>query len=385
MAAATASASATTSVPDQAVASGTSRSTWIQTNFETFRDEIDSHNDRRERLIKTSRDITALSKKLIFLLHRFPIPDFSSSSQFKIPQRLLSDAHAKISEIACLILRAGIEENLSAAAAVDGQEDPKTNRYRYERNIGGGLEEFIEGVSFFHFLTTRRLISPDEVQAFLSVKDDKTGEKRKIMSLKDPSVALEVPDEFVSCVSAREREREREGSRGRFHADRPDAFPQTFPIPTSRYLLGISDLTGELMRFATNSLSSTNNTNADPTAVVKLVLNLLRDLYEGERRRTCRYLKHTTSSLTHYYTLHVLCSAHTTHTTSPRPRQEATHHGTVVAKVRGSHVPVEHSHGRICSQERWWQWSRHGPKCGEGDDEEGIAGWQRRWACRRGC
>ena len=32
--------------------------------FETFRDELDEHHDRRERIIKASRDITALSKKM---------------------------------------------------------------------------------------------------------------------------------------------------------------------------------------------------------------------------------------------------------------------------------------------------------------------------------
>jgi len=32
--------------------------------FETFRDELDEHHDRRERIIKTSRDITAASKKM---------------------------------------------------------------------------------------------------------------------------------------------------------------------------------------------------------------------------------------------------------------------------------------------------------------------------------
>lgn len=32
--------------------------------FETFRDELDEHYDRRERIIKISRDITALSKKM---------------------------------------------------------------------------------------------------------------------------------------------------------------------------------------------------------------------------------------------------------------------------------------------------------------------------------
>lgn len=32
--------------------------------FGGFRDELDQHHDRRERLIKISRDITALSKKM---------------------------------------------------------------------------------------------------------------------------------------------------------------------------------------------------------------------------------------------------------------------------------------------------------------------------------
>ena len=32
--------------------------------FEGFRSELDEHHDRRERVIKASRDITALSKKM---------------------------------------------------------------------------------------------------------------------------------------------------------------------------------------------------------------------------------------------------------------------------------------------------------------------------------
>ena len=32
--------------------------------FETFRAELDEHHDRRERIIKASRDITAASKKM---------------------------------------------------------------------------------------------------------------------------------------------------------------------------------------------------------------------------------------------------------------------------------------------------------------------------------
>ena len=32
--------------------------------FERFRDELDEHHDRKERIVKASRDITALSKKM---------------------------------------------------------------------------------------------------------------------------------------------------------------------------------------------------------------------------------------------------------------------------------------------------------------------------------
>lgn len=32
--------------------------------FEIFRNELDEHHDRRERIIKASRDITAASKKM---------------------------------------------------------------------------------------------------------------------------------------------------------------------------------------------------------------------------------------------------------------------------------------------------------------------------------
>lgn len=47
--------------PTEAMAESTTN---ILSMFEGFRDELDQHHDRRERLIKISRDITALSKKM---------------------------------------------------------------------------------------------------------------------------------------------------------------------------------------------------------------------------------------------------------------------------------------------------------------------------------
>lgn len=42
----------------------------LQSAFSSFRRELDSHQAQRERIVKLSRDVTALSKQLIFALHR---------------------------------------------------------------------------------------------------------------------------------------------------------------------------------------------------------------------------------------------------------------------------------------------------------------------------
>jgi hypothetical protein len=41
-----------------------SRASPFMPMFEVFRSELDEHHDRRERIIKASRDITAASKKM---------------------------------------------------------------------------------------------------------------------------------------------------------------------------------------------------------------------------------------------------------------------------------------------------------------------------------
>ena len=48
----------------------------ILTIFKEFATTLDDYNDRKERLVKIARDITVLSKRIIFLLHRIPIPGY---------------------------------------------------------------------------------------------------------------------------------------------------------------------------------------------------------------------------------------------------------------------------------------------------------------------
>lgn len=66
-----------------------SRSSAIQAIFRTFCSELDDHHDRRERVVKASRDITALSKKMyapveiqLFSHAKFPVYVASQVNNF---------------------------------------------------------------------------------------------------------------------------------------------------------------------------------------------------------------------------------------------------------------------------------------------------------------
>ncbi|KAK4694964.1 hypothetical protein P7C71_g2699, partial [Lecanoromycetidae sp. Uapishka_2] len=81
--------------------------------FEVLRSELDEHHDRRERVIKASRDITALSKKIVQNL-RAPIPS-----------KVAKENEPRQKQITELFL--------SIAPDLQG-----TNAWRYQRNISGG-------------------------------------------------------------------------------------------------------------------------------------------------------------------------------------------------------------------------------------------------------
>jgi len=158
--------------------------------FEQFRKEIDDYNDIRELLIKASRDITNLSKKTIFLLHRMALED-STSTDGSTPAKCAAKyGYEKLREVQVIF----------ATLSVELQGD---RFWRYQRQVSPGLQEYIEALSFANFLDHGSLITFDQVQATLSD---------------------------------------------------PKGNPY-FPLPVSDYFLGLSDLTGELMRFAISGIS----------------------------------------------------------------------------------------------------------------------------------
>ncbi|EHY52042.1 hypothetical protein HRR83_003399 [Exophiala dermatitidis] len=142
--------------------------------FEFFRSELDEHHDRRERIIKASRDVTAQSKKIIFALQR--VRELGQPIHASILKQI-TPMHSTIKD-----LLQSIVPDLQGL-----------NAFRYSNNISGGIQEFMEAVLFQHYLITQGVMTYEEAAAQL---------------------------------------------------------PQGLTLTYEDYVLGLFDMTGELMRFA---------------------------------------------------------------------------------------------------------------------------------------
>ncbi|XP_002159057.1 translin-associated protein X isoform X1 [Hydra vulgaris] len=112
----------------------------LQNLFLWVRDRLDSRNDKREKILKFSRDITNESKKVIFSLLRKGIPT----------EMLLSEAEIKLQFLKKLL--SYISEELK-------EEDA----YMFHKSFSFGVQEFIEAVSLYFFIKNETLIEFDNV------------------------------------------------------------------------------------------------------------------------------------------------------------------------------------------------------------------------------
>ena len=94
--------------------------------------------------------------------------------------------------------------------------------WRYQRQVSPGLQEYIEALSFAYFLDRGSLITFDHVQATLSDPD---------------GIPVRLTYDVYKLYLIFEN------------------IWQYFPLPISDYFLGLSDLAGELMRFAISGIS----------------------------------------------------------------------------------------------------------------------------------
>ncbi|KAK1762071.1 Translin family-domain-containing protein [Phialemonium atrogriseum] len=198
--------------------------------FERFRDELDEHHDRRERIIKASRDITALSKKIIFSLQRVRKIDGD------IPQDIAKEMNARLNEIAKLL-------------AIIGPETQGINRHRYAYSLRC-LEELVEALSFAHYLKTQSLVSMDELT---SVTDDLA---RKGAAAEDEAMA-DADDDHRGAAEGHSKADAASGDPPATAAPQNASPPPTVQLTEYDYIYGLFDLSGEMMRFATTTTALT--------------------------------------------------------------------------------------------------------------------------------
>jgi len=187
--------------------------------FRGYAAELDSKHDRYERIVKLCRDITIESKRIIFLLHTL---DKDSKRE-----AVLGEAKTRLDNLTKTLFK-------SIATELDGQ-DP----YQYVRAYRGGLQEFIEAVTFYQYLKDTNI-------------EDWTHLEK--------SLIYEVPLKNQDSVEE--------------DVEQPTKTVSTLVAP-NEYILGIADLTGELMRKCINNLASGDIASCYQTC------NFVRDMYKG--------------------------------------------------------------------------------------------------------
>lgn len=189
------------------IVENTNENSFVLQQFRAYATELDNKHDRFERIVKTGRDITIESKRIIFLLHTID----KKSKQ----ESVLCEADLRLQNVA--------QNHFKAISRELENQDP----YLYLKAYRNGLEEYIEAVTFYQYLSSGNMKNWLELGKALTYT---SSEKSK----------------FIQIL-----------------------------ITPFEYILGISDLTGELMRQCINNLATGDSASCYETC------NFVRNMYKG--------------------------------------------------------------------------------------------------------
>lgn len=178
--------------------------------FSVFQTELDGKHDRYERLVKLSRDITVASKRIIFSVHRV--------SSEKNQEKCLAEIGEKLTQLESVKWKA-------VACELQGQ-DP----FQYLRAYSPGLQEYIEAVAVWQYVAERNIISLQDIQQRLTFRENSSDDSTSSISMPSSTEKDTPPPNMSSSTLL------------------------TVYIPPAEYVLGISDVAGELMRMAVHSV-----------------------------------------------------------------------------------------------------------------------------------
>ena len=161
--------------------------------FSRYKAELEGRHDRHERLVKLSRDTTIHSKRAIFLLHQAAAAERGSDER----AGRLEEAEGKLREVG---------QFLQATARELRGLDP----WMHSSAFSPGLQEFVEALAYYVFLCRGHLVGLEEARHW-----------------------LEFP-----CNGGEEGE------------------GACVPLSDLNYVLGVADLTGELMRMCITAVGA---------------------------------------------------------------------------------------------------------------------------------
>ncbi|XP_058059165.1 translin-associated protein X [Anopheles bellator] len=182
--------------------------------FRQYALELDAKHDRYERIVKCSRDITIESKRIIFLLHTID------------PRK---NNEAKVCEEAKNRLEALFRNQFFGIA----KELQGKDAYQYARAYTNGMQEFIEAFTFYQYSSGQDISDWQAIQRRLSY------EQHPDPTRTEPSL----PSDQNECESAQEGKNDEQGT----------AMVCLQPLD---FVLGLGDLSGEVMRKCINALGS---------------------------------------------------------------------------------------------------------------------------------
>ncbi|KAK0182899.1 hypothetical protein PV327_000986 [Microctonus hyperodae] len=191
--------------------------------FRGYAAELDNKHDRYERIFKYSRDITIESKRIIYLLHTL--------NKENNKDTILLDAKTRLDNLAKTLFQ-------NIANELNHQDS-----YQYLRAYSSGLQEYIEAITFYNYLSENKLPDWSDIEKNLTYK-----------TLLNDCDAVNLSD-GQNIITTNEE-------------------IKTLITPTE-YILGVADLTGELMRKCINNLASGDITSCYQTC------NLVRDMHIG--------------------------------------------------------------------------------------------------------
>ncbi|XP_017472587.1 PREDICTED: translin-associated protein X isoform X2 [Rhagoletis zephyria] len=189
--------------------------------FQDYALELDDKHDRYERIVKLSRDITIEAKRIIFLLHTI---DGRKNNR----SRILDEAEERLEKVVATNFK-------SVALELNGQ-DP----YQYRCAYSPGLQEFIEAYSFMEYFKHSGDETPTTVSDWSILQQKMQFAHQDEASQKDDGLGKE-----LEVSLGQEKPVGKIASQG-----------VNFVVDPTEFILGIADLTGELMRRCINSLGS---------------------------------------------------------------------------------------------------------------------------------